>query len=293
MRKNKIVNFELVETTPAQAAEMLGANYEKNRKIRRLHVNQLANDMRNGLYDSENGQTIVRGVDGKLYDGQHRLTAQVESGVTLRWLIVTVADGEKAFYSLDNATRRTPQDFFYDMKNKSIVASVAKLAYSINESSVPLLSAMQGKVDSNATASRIAVTTYAQQHVEEIGKAAEFASRMRSALNRGFPSTYAAFAYLVDYVGDGEYLDEFLQDCQSLAPDCKTITAMKTVISNSYANSKQPTQKWLLGILLDAYYHFSIMDDSTMLNKGASRIKSLDEKIQGIRAKSNGDENAA
>lgn len=68
---------ELVEITPELAREWLEYNTH-NRNIRTRVVKAYAEDMRAGLRDL-NGETIKRGADGTIYDGQHRLLGCIEA----------------------------------------------------------------------------------------------------------------------------------------------------------------------------------------------------------------------
>jgi hypothetical protein len=72
--------------TPSLAKAYLDAN-TMNRPVRETHIAKLAHDMASGNYHS-NGATIVFNGDGTLLDGQHRLMAIVESGVSIEMLVV-------------------------------------------------------------------------------------------------------------------------------------------------------------------------------------------------------------
>ena len=78
--------YEVIDITPDMAGEMLTHNTH-NRPLRERVVNAYVEDMRNGDWE-EDGQSIKFGKDGTLLDGQHRLAAIIESGVTLRVLVV-------------------------------------------------------------------------------------------------------------------------------------------------------------------------------------------------------------
>jgi len=75
-----------VSVTPAMAAEWLKLN-SLNRPIRRQTVSKYASVMRSGQW-VRSPEAIGFDVNGRLIDGQHRLTAVVESGVTVEFLVV-------------------------------------------------------------------------------------------------------------------------------------------------------------------------------------------------------------
>jgi hypothetical protein len=76
----------LERITPGIAAEMLARN-SHNRNLRLARVSQLAQAMLRGEWQL-NGQTLKVARDEALLDGQHRLQAVVESGVTIETLVV-------------------------------------------------------------------------------------------------------------------------------------------------------------------------------------------------------------
>lgn len=88
--------------TPAVAAAMLSQN-SKNRPLSRSHVEKLAASMTRGEWEV-NGTTIKIADTGRLLDGQHRLTACVESGRPFDTLIVYGLP-ESSFSTIDQGIR--------------------------------------------------------------------------------------------------------------------------------------------------------------------------------------------
>lgn len=80
------LNFEVEMISPRRAAELLAAN-TANRKIRRAVVERYARDMAAGRWNFD-GSPIRFSKGGELIDGQHRLTALIESGVTLPFVVI-------------------------------------------------------------------------------------------------------------------------------------------------------------------------------------------------------------
>jgi hypothetical protein len=87
--KAMAITCELKEITPKDAQRLLLRNHKNQRSIRKHVVQRYADDMRRGLWMGENGETIKVADDGTVLDGQHRLTAIVESGIAITCLIVT------------------------------------------------------------------------------------------------------------------------------------------------------------------------------------------------------------
>ena len=99
-----IMTFELV--TPEKAEEWLATNTQ-NRNISKCTVAAYVSDMVSGNWDERVGSAISIDEDGKLRDGQHRLTAVVVSGVSVyMWVCRNVSrDG-----IYDNNRKRSNPD---------------------------------------------------------------------------------------------------------------------------------------------------------------------------------------
>ncbi len=76
VQNHQFTKLELV--TPKQAKEWLESSNTKNRNIREQHVNMLAREMELGRW-KENGDAICFDWNGRLLDGQHRLSACMKS----------------------------------------------------------------------------------------------------------------------------------------------------------------------------------------------------------------------
>jgi hypothetical protein len=98
---------DLVDLTPEMAKTMLVGNV-RNRPMRRVYVERLADAMKRGEW-TMNGEPIQIAHDGTVLNGQHRLNAVVESGVTIPVLIVSDLPVE-ALRTVDTGTRRTLSD---------------------------------------------------------------------------------------------------------------------------------------------------------------------------------------
>jgi len=98
---------ETVKITPAIAAEWLKSN-TLNRPLRRQHVAFLAGEMKSGNW-LLNGESIKISEDENVIDGQHRLHACIDSGVTFKTTVVYGLK-EEAFLTIDQGKPRTGSD---------------------------------------------------------------------------------------------------------------------------------------------------------------------------------------
>jgi len=102
---------EIKEITPAIAQELLKKN-SINRKLTEMIVNEISRQMSAGLWKEETGEAIKIAEDGTLIDGQHRLTALIKSGITLRFLVVSGLEKE-VFSVLDTGKKRSAGDVLF------------------------------------------------------------------------------------------------------------------------------------------------------------------------------------
>lgn len=84
---SKEIKIEWIEITPRTAKNWMAANTH-NRNLREATVAAYARDMKSGNWLSTH-QGIAFASDGTLLDGQHRLAAIIESGVTVRMLVTS------------------------------------------------------------------------------------------------------------------------------------------------------------------------------------------------------------
>lgn len=99
---------EIVDVTPEMAATWLGKNHEKNRKMRPHKVLEYETEIRAGRWVLGD-QAISFDVDDNLINGQHRLKAVFNSGITCRFLVLWGCPN-RALYVIDGGMKRTTDD---------------------------------------------------------------------------------------------------------------------------------------------------------------------------------------
>lgn len=285
-----VIDHEMVTFTPDDAADLLDRNIENNRRIRNSYIQQLTEEMTEGRFNSENGQTITVDPDGRLINGQHRLTAQINAGVTMRWLIVTVDDGDEAYKTIDNGSRRQAADYFTDEKSSRLFAAIAMFGHIIVNTSTHLSSAITnnetGRYTDKRRPPRLDVIEFGQSHREQVAKATDTGRRMYQAVGGcGKESVFGKFAFFIEFIGEDEWLNSFIEDFCDMAPDNKTVTALKTMVMRRYSSEKveKPDDKWLFGTLLDGYSHFRKFDGVKRLARQSQSISAYDQKLSDAR----------
>lgn len=112
------------DITPAKAEEYLGTK-ASNRNIRERYVERLAQTMKNGEWDSNNPDPIGFNEQGKLVNGQHRLSA-IARGKRPVKLWVARAMKDNTIITMDTGKSRTMADLLR-MKGESSAPELAAI----------------------------------------------------------------------------------------------------------------------------------------------------------------------
>jgi len=102
-------SIELMDITPDFAAELLRRRHPHQRSLKEKYVADLADAMNEGRWRWT--ADAIR-LDGDLFviDGQHRLSAVVKSGVTMKDALVATVTGKDVILSIDQNRPRTLND---------------------------------------------------------------------------------------------------------------------------------------------------------------------------------------
>jgi len=120
------IQSQVVMVTPQMAQKWL-AGGGKNRKLSNPKMKEYANSMKAGKWVL-NGEGILFDANGKLIDGQHRLSAVVLSGITIPMLIIRGIDDPRAFETIDTGKKRSVSDVvgMEGIKHAALTSAVAK-----------------------------------------------------------------------------------------------------------------------------------------------------------------------
>lgn len=121
------VTTKIEKVTPRLAEKYLQQNDGNFRKTDIERVRRYSKEMADGKFVL-NGSSIVFSSSGRLLDGQHRLKAVVESGVTVQMVVVTGV-AEDSAWSMDRGQPRTVAQWLSHLgvKNCNVVAACARL----------------------------------------------------------------------------------------------------------------------------------------------------------------------
>jgi hypothetical protein len=98
----------VIETITPHIAELYLKFNNNNRPLRKSHIRELASDMMGGNWQVTH-QGIAFDITGRLIDGQHRLHAILEAGVSIQ-ISVTRGCSASSFSILDRGSSRSPSD---------------------------------------------------------------------------------------------------------------------------------------------------------------------------------------
>lgn len=182
--------------TPALAKQWLEKN-TNNRNVNFAKVKKMAKDMREGHWDTTH-QGIAIATDGTLVDGQHRLMAVVESGVTVRM----------------NVTFNAPKSQHIDSGNSRSMANRVQMSdYDMSWTDKTILSAANliGRMFSGSNLSHEEdLTEWLAKYRPQIEMVT---SHIKRGLMRGLSSAGITAAMIVAAINDvpEAYIAKFLE----------------------------------------------------------------------------------
>jgi len=236
------MNVEIKEVTPALAREWLGLN-RINRSVRRGTVARYAHDMRSGDWQL-NGEAIVLN-GGALLDGQHRLLACVESGVTFDSVVVTDAPNE-AMRTIDQGVSRNFSDVLKWQGRTDVTKLAAAVRLSWTWDSGLILKSLYPTV---------AQSLAWLEDNPRIASATRFAARLCGAPIR-LSSSVGGSVYLKALESDEEQAAEFfdrLLDGEHLAHGDAVYTLRKVLMANAQRPHTKMRQNTMLAFTVRAW----------------------------------------
>jgi len=116
-----------VKITPTLAAQWMSKLFSGQRGVSPTHVKVLAAEMKAGVWMDTGSQGIAFDWYGRLVDGQHRLLAIIESGVTVETSVVKGVD-PKAYLHMDENTKvRSAGAYLVGFKNPKVCVSAYRV----------------------------------------------------------------------------------------------------------------------------------------------------------------------
>lgn len=121
------LRYRRISVDPDMAMAILTSNTD-NRPVDQTRINKYAKHMAHGLWKQTSAEVIQIATDGRLIDGQHRLKAIIQSGVTVTLTIVDGCDAD-TFDVIDTGKTRTHNDVFSIAQMGQGTAALARIVY--------------------------------------------------------------------------------------------------------------------------------------------------------------------
>ena len=241
--------------TPEIAEKYLGHNYEKQRLLQQPEVRKMARDMAEGRWNERIVEPIKITTDGKLLDGQHRLQAIIASGKSI-WMYVQTDLLEGDFEYIDLGRKRIAADFVGG-KNRTTLASIAKLAYCTLQGDAPLTSTLKGYLSVSPKESPSTTCIVNESKDPRVAKATTYARSIRTTMRCGSPTIYGYVAWLVEWLSEcgvtsESKMGEYVQDICSVMPTQST-SVIIAYVKNKTLMGKSFTNEELLTVFLYGY----------------------------------------
>lgn len=200
---------EWVHIDPALAIKMLEKNVN-NRPVSDRQVAEIADIMRAGRFDWHPA-TIVFNESGELDDGQHRLWAIIQAGVTVPLLVVKGSSRELRAL-IDSGMKRAVQ---HQVRMTSGQQATVTTAAAANRALRYLKFPALVWTSAQTRPSRMEVIDFSIQHHDLLVESVKMGDKMRHALPRS-RGVIHAFAFLGMYLPkDKEFVPEFLESMAS------------------------------------------------------------------------------
>lgn len=223
-----------------------------NRRLTQTVVERYAQAMRDGLWLTD-GSPIRFNTKGRLVDGQHRLWAVIESGVSIQVMVARNVPDE-AFLVMDTGRTRGFADVlsiqYPDTPNVLQVAATVRMAYRFKRGlAVSSIVSSRGRAIENAT-----LLDFYGENMEAILYATRLADRIYTAFPRALPaSAWSLFALMVAEldVEDAEDFATHLMSGKNLG-EGSSILALRAVLAEEMVKPTRPKHE-ILGLAIKAW----------------------------------------
>lgn len=192
----------VVTITPDMAQEWLKHNVN-NRKFRQSRAELYASELAAGRWRFS-GDSIKFSKNGTIIDGQHRLAACVQSGVSFKTVVVCGLDDE-VFNVVDRNLGRSANDVLdhHEIKYATTAAAAARLAIAYESGNVVNTHAFGPLTTPDLILAEV------RDHRQSYERACHLGRRSRLC---GFnPSGFAAFVVLADRRFGSSVVDDFIE----------------------------------------------------------------------------------
>jgi hypothetical protein len=247
------------EISPERAMQML-EKMEANRTVSERHVNKLKKDMVARRWKLT-GQGITFDANGRLVDGQHRLWAIIEGGVTVTQLVVYGADPEDVILSIDLGRGKS----FGDIQRIK-----GEQSYNALAAAVGLIAAADKSIASKTSVNTTRLEQYSHFELQDLldgyrerydlDYAVKYAHRLTSKpLKVPHSAGSTAYFLLAEKYGDEQVEPFFHQLSKGEHPDGSglerglPVKALRARFITEHDEKPRPNRTWYLEAILRTF----------------------------------------
>lgn len=248
------IGVAVVKVTPKLATHWLQLLHENQRALRTRNLAHLKESAIAGDWVADNGATIVLDVNGTVIDGQHRLVAVVETGVTLT-MVVCWNCQENSIVTIDTGASRTLANIlrFYGVLNYTGISGMANSILSYESCGYP-----------DQSPSKTKAVEFAMQNQELLQECFKQGGKAYPIV----PSALAGFLYYYyKKVNAERAVEMFRQFKHSTLVRSNAIDILKNrmVLINGSATRRRAaiSQKWRVALVIKAFNAYFCEEDIT------------------------------
>lgn len=232
-------SVELVQMTPEWAADLLRSN-TSNRGLSKTRAKSFAKQIEKGKW-RKTGQGISVAVNGRLLDGQTRLSAVVQSGISTAMVVAWNCD-EDSFSVFDTGRARSATDVLKIAgceQHQNIVSAGLRLAIPLIENPEAYFAISQGITNEE-------ILDLWEQSKEQCEWCANTASSVHSQFKTFSKSIYFTFLYLAANKGWEHYQLADFSDMFASGADLESnspILAYRQYVNNNFLKCNMNQQR--------------------------------------------------
>lgn len=249
---------------PDRASEMLAHMYQKQRNQRPGWVSRLAGEMKAHKFKLSCDAVVL--VGDELMNGQHRLSAVVESKTTQPFLVLRTED-KKIYEIIDSGIKRTVADCI-DGENKTLLSAIAMWVMK-HDRGLLTCGGKGGQVQRHILRSQ--VINFINKNIDEFDATVKIVSPLYAKNKFLAPSIAGGVTYLANRHTKSDSGSRFIEQVYLGTANDVTRTVRDRLINNRLSKQKFSTS-YQIGLLIKAFKYW---DDGE--NPGVLKITDSEE----------------
>ena len=237
----KDAKIEVRQITPQEASILLNNQLDGQRNLRKSYVETLASEMTEGRWRLSSDAIVI--INGKLANGQHRLTAVSLSRRQQPFIVMTSDDAE-LYKILDAGIKRTVSDVFSQVLNAKDITACASLVLRYDKGLITAFGGNGGK-----GTPRGEQIQFMNDNMELLSASITFCRPLYSA-NRIIPLSQSSAIYVLAKLKNLDGAEKFLSNVYD-GGDYGTVEREmhQRAVKNATSTAKVP-HTYMFGLLI-------------------------------------------